>query len=208
MPSIADVLAEVPLVAIIRGVRPEEVEAVAEALIKAGVRAIEVPMNSPAPLDSIARLARFGDRIAYGAGTVLRPDVVAQVQAAGGQLIVAPNTDAAVIGEAVGRGLTPMPGFGTASEAFNAYGAGARHLKLFPASTYGAGHVKALLDVLPKDAVVMPVGGVKPDQFAEWWAAGARGFGLGGDLYKPGFTPREVGARAAAAVAAVKDLMR
>jgi 2-dehydro-3-deoxyphosphogalactonate aldolase len=206
MPTIAEALTEVPLVAIIRGVRPEEVEAVAEALIAAGVRAIEVPMNSPAPLDSIRRLARFADRIAYGAGTVLSPHVVGQVAAAGGQLIVAPNTDAAVIGEAVGRGLTPMPGFGTASEALAAYGAGARWLKLFPASTYGAGHVKALLDVLPKDAVVLPVGGVKPSQFADWWAAGARGFGLGGDLYKPGFTAQEVGARAMDAVAAAKAL--
>jgi 2-dehydro-3-deoxyphosphogalactonate aldolase len=208
MPTIAEVLAGVPLVAIIRGVRPDEVEAVAEALIEGGVRAIEVPMNSPQPLDSIARLARFADRIAYGAGTVLAPAVVAKVAEAGGQLIVSPNTDAAVIGEAVGRGLLPMPGFATATEAFTAYVAGARYLKLFPASTYGPGHLKALLDVLPKDATVLPVGGVKPGQFADWWASGARGFGLGGDLYNPGFTPHEVRVRAEAAVAAVKDLMR
>ena len=206
MLSVAEALAEVPVVAIIRGVRPDEVEAVAEALIAAGIRAIEAPMNSPEPLDSIRRLARFSSQVVYGAGTVLSPAVVRQVAEAGGQLIVAPNTATAVIGAALGRGLTPMPGFGTASEAFAAYGAGARWLKLYPALTYGPGHLRALLDVLPKDAVLLPVGGVKPEQFADWWAAGARGFGLGGDLYKPGFTAEEVGERAARAVAAVRAL--
>ena len=206
MPTLQDAFAEAPIVAIVRGVRPDEVEAVAEALISAGVRVIEVPMNSPEPLDSIARLARFADEIVYGAGTVLSAEVVDQVAQAGGQVIVAPNTDAAVIRRAVERGLTPMPGFGTASEAFQAYAAGARYLKLYPASTYGSAHVRAMLDVLPRDVVIQPVGGVKPDQMADWWAAGARGFGMGGDLYKPGFTPDEVHARAIAAVQAVRKL--
>ena len=206
MPTLQDAFAEAPIVAIVRGVRPNEVEAVAEALISAGVRVIEVPMNSPEPLDSIKRLARFADEIVYGAGTVLSADVVDQVAQAGGQVIVAPNTDAAVIRRAVERGLTPMPGFGTASEAFQAYAAGARYLKLYPASTYGVAHVKAMLDVLPKDVVIQPVGGVKPNQMADWWAAGARGFGMGGDLYKPGFTPDEVHARALAAVQAAGKL--
>ena len=199
-------LGEVPIIAIIRGVTPGEVEAVAEALISAGVRVIETPMNSPDPLESIRRLGRFSDQMVHGAGTVLSADVVDQVADAGGRIIVAPNTDAAVIRRSLERGLVPMPGFGTATEAFDAYAAGARYLKLYPASTYGVAHVKAMLDVLPKDVVIQPVGGVKPDQMADWWAAGARGFGMGGDLFKPGFTPDEVHERAVAAVAAVRAL--
>ena len=199
-------LGEVPIIAIVRGVTPDEVGAVAEALISAGVRVIEVPMNSPEPLESIRRLARFSDRAVHGAGTVLSAEVVDQVAEAGGRIVVAPNTDAAVIRRSLERGLIPMPGFGTATEAFTAYAAGARYLKLYPASTYGAAHVKAMLDVLPRDVVVQPVGGVKPDQMAEWWAAGSRGFGMGGYFYKPVFTPEEVHARAGAAVAAVRAL--
>ncbi len=206
MKSLQDAVAEAPIVAIIRGVKPDEVMAVAEALCTAGVKIIEVPMNSPDPLESIRRLGAMSDRIVHGAGTVLTPDVVDQVAQAGGRIVVSPNTDAAVIAQTVKRGLTPMPGFGSASEAFVAYGAGARYLKLFPAATYGPSHVKALLDVLPKDVVIQPVGGVKPDQMADWWAAGARGFGMGGDLFKPGFTPDEVHRRALAAVAAVRAL--
>ena len=199
-------LGEVPIVAIVRGVTPDEVEAVAEALISAGVRVIEVPMNSPEPLESIRRLARFSDRMVHGAGTVLSAEVVDQVADAGGRIVVAPNTDATVIRRSLERDLVPMPGFGTATEAFEAYAAGARYLKLYPASTYGVAHVRAMLDVLPKDVVVQPVGGVKPEQMADWWAAGARGFGMGGDLFKPGFTPDEVRARAKAAVDAVRRL--
>ncbi|WP_174299237.1 2-dehydro-3-deoxy-6-phosphogalactonate aldolase [Caulobacter sp. S45] len=199
-------LGEVPIIAIIRGVTPDEVETVAEALISAGVRVIEVPMNSPDPLTSIRRLARFSDRVVHGAGTVLSAEMVDQVVEAGGRIIVAPNTDAGVIRRSLQRGLAPMPGFGTATEAFEAYAAGARYLKLYPASSYGVAHVKAMLDVLPKDVVVQPVGGVKPEQMADWWAAGARGFGMGGDLFKPGFTPDEVHVRAVAAVAAVRAL--
>ncbi len=199
-------LGAVPIIAIIRGVTPNEVEAVADALISAGVRVIEVPMNSPEPLESIRRLGRFADRMVHGAGTVLSAEVVDQVAEAGGRIVVAPNTDAAVIRRSLERGLVPMPGFGSATEAFEAYAAGARYLKLYPASTYGVAHVKAMLDVLPRDVVVQPVGGVKPEQMADWWAAGARGFGMGGDLFKPGFTPEEVHERAVAAVAAVRAL--
>ena len=206
MISLQDAFAEVPIVAIIRGVRPDEVEGVAEALVSAGVRVIEVPLNSPEPLESLRRLARFADRAVHGAGTVLSPKAVDQVADAGGRVIVSPNTDPAVIARTLERGLVPMPGFGSASEAFQAYAAGARYLKLFPAATYGVGHVKALLDVLPKDAVVQPVGGVKPEQMADWWTAGARGFGMGGELFKPGFTPEEVHARALKAVEAVRRL--
>lgn len=203
-----DALAETPLVAIIRGVQPGEAVAVGEALHRAGMRVIEVPLNSPEPLVSIRRLSEALDgRAVVGAGTVLTPGAADEVAAAGGRIIVSPDTQPEVIARAVELGLPALPGFATATEAFRAYAAGARHLKLFPASTYGAGHLKALKAVLPADAVVMPVGGVGPDDMAEWWAAGARGFGLGGDLYKPGFTPDEVGARAERAVAAVRALM-
>jgi 2-dehydro-3-deoxyphosphogalactonate aldolase len=202
--TLEEALRETPIVAIIRGVTPDEVEGVADALYAAGIRVIEVPMNSPEPLLSIKRLSDFARPIVHGAGTVLSPEVVDQVAAAGGRVIVSPNTDVAVIRHTVARGLYPMPGFGSVTEAFAAYHAGARYLKLYPASTYGPGHVKALLDVLPKDAVVQPVGGVKPDGMKDWWAAGARGFGMGGDLYKPGFTADDVHQRAVAAVTAVR----
>ena len=204
--TLEEALGEVPIVAIIRGVKPDEVTAIAEALYSAGVRVVEVPMNSPDPLESIRRLSAMTDRIVHGAGTVLSPEVVDQVAEAGGRIIVSPNCDPAVIRRTIERGLAPMPGFGSVSEAFTAYGAGARYLKLYPATTYGPGHVKALLDVLPKDAVVQPVGGVTPDSMKDWWAVGARGFGMGGDLYKPGFTPDEVHRRALAAVSAVRAL--
>ena len=206
MISLEDAVSDIPIIAIIRGVKPDEVLAIADALYSAGIRIIEVPMNSPDPLESIKRLGTLSDRILHGAGTVLSPEVVDQVAAASGRIIVSPNTDAAVIAHTVERGLISMPGVGSATEAFAAYKAGARYLKLYPASTYGPKHVKALLDVLPKDAVVQPVGGVGPDQMADWWAAGARGFGMGGDLYKPGFTPEQVHERAVAAVAAVRAL--
>ena len=205
--SLDDALAETPIVAIIRGVAPDEVEAIGEALAAEGVRVIEVPLNSPRPLESIRRLGEaMGGRIVHGGGTVLSTEAVAQVAQAGGRVIVSPDTRPDVIRAACAAGLDPLPGFATATEAFQAYDAGARRLKLFPAATYGPRHVKALLDVLPRDATVMPVGGVGPDQMADWWEAGARGFGIGGDLYKPGFTPDEVRQRARAVVAAVRRL--
>ncbi len=205
--TLDDALAEMPVVAIIRGVTPDEVVAVGEALHAAGVRVVEVPLNSPDPLESIRRLgAALGDRIVHGAGTVLTAEAVRQVAEAGGRIIVSPDTRPEVIRAALKAGATPLPGFATASEAFQAYDAGARRLKLFPAGAYGPALLKALREVLPKDATVMPVGGVGPDTMADWWAAGARGFGIGGDLYKAGFTPVEVGERARAVVAAVRRL--
>ena len=207
--TLEEALAQVPVVAIIRGVKPEEAVGVGEALFEAGLKVIEVPLNSPEPFDSIARLAKAMEgRMVVGGGTILSPEAADRVADAGGTIAVAPNTDARVIGRALERGMTPLPGFGTASEAFQAVEAGARHLKLFPASTYGSGHVKALKDVLPKEAVVMPVGGVGPDQFAEWWAAGARGFGMGGDIYKPCRSLDEIAERGRAAVAAASKLPR
>jgi 2-dehydro-3-deoxyphosphogalactonate aldolase len=192
-----------PLVAILRGVRPEEVLEVAAALHEAGIGAIEVPLNSPSPLDSISRLAaRLGDRCLCGAGTVLSPADVDAVHAAGGRLIVTPNTVPAVIQRAVALGMIMMPGFATATEAFAAVGAGAGMLKLFPAASYGSAHLKALRDVLPGNIAVFAVGGVGAANLAPWRQAGCAGLGVGGDLYRPGHPAGEVHRRALALVAA------
>lgn len=205
--TLDDALAECPIVAILRGVRPDEVLDHAEALFAAGVRGLEVPLNSPDPLESIRRLAQaWGARMVVGAGTVLDAGKVDAVAQAGGTLIVSPNTDQAVIRRTVELGLDPAPGFATASEAFQALALGARHLKLFPAVTYGPGHVKQLKAVLPASAVLWAVGGVGPDNMAAWWAARARAFGLGGELYKAGQTVAETAAKAARAVAAARTL--
>ena len=192
-----------PLVAILRGVEPGEVVAHCEALHAAGVRAVEIPMNSPSPLDSVARaVAAVGDRMAVGAGTVLTVAAVDGLKAAGGVYMVSPDVDAPVIAHAVAVGLDTLPGFATATEAFAAVAAGARRLKLFPASTYGPGHLKALKAVLPREVGVWAVGGVGAAQMAVWKAAGAAGFGLGSELYRPGQTPEDTGAKARAAVEA------
>lgn len=191
--TLDEALAHCPVVAIIRGVKPDEVVDIAEALYSGGLRAVEVPLNSPDPLTSIARLAKaMSGRMLVGAGTVLRPRKVREVAAAGGRLIVSPNTCREVITQAVTLGLDAAPGFGTASEAFEAIDAGARHLKLFPAVTYGPAHVKQLRAVLPPEAVVWAVGGVGAPDFQTWWDAGVRAFGLGSELYKPGATPQAV----------------
>lgn len=200
-------LVDCPLVAIVRGIRPDEVLEHAHALFDAGVRGIEVPLNSPDPLSSIARLAEtFAGRMAVGAGTVLTAESVGAVAQAGGTIIVSPNTDPGVIRRAVALGLDPAPGFATATEAFAAIEAGARHLKLFPAATYGPAHLQHLKAVLPLDVVVWAVGGVGPDSMENWWAAGARAFGLGGDLYRAGQSVRDTTDRAARAVAAARAL--
>lgn len=199
--------AEMPLIAIIRGVKPNEVVDIVQALYDEGVRIVETPLNSPEPLDSIARLKAFEGRMVWGAGTVLTIKQVEDVVGAGGTIIVSPNTNPDVIRRAVQLGAEPLPGFATATDAFAAIEAGARNIKLFPAGTYGSGHVKALKAVLPPHVVVTPVGGVGPAAMAEWWDAGARGFGLGSDLYKPGMSAAEVAAKARAAVAAVRALM-
>ena len=205
--TLDEALAALPVIAILRGVRPDEVADHAAALFEAGVRAIEVPLNSPDPLESIARLAKaFGDRCVCGAGTVLSVGQVDAVAEAGGRLIVSPNADPAVIARTVELGLASAPGVATATEAFAAIQAGARHLKLFPAATYGPGHLKQLKAVLPPGIVVLAVGGVGPDAMAEWRAAGALGFGLGSELYKAGQTPAETAAKAQRVVAAVRGL--
>jgi 2-dehydro-3-deoxyphosphogalactonate aldolase len=192
---------ECPLVAIIRGVAPDEAERIGEALVGAGIRIIEVPLNSPDPFDSIARLARtLGDRALVGAGTVLDPADVARVRDAGGRIIVSPNTYARVIEATAAAGLVSAPGFFSPSEAFEALRAGAHGLKLFPAENATPQTVKALKAVLPKDVPLLVVGGVRPDGLRPWLEAGATGFGLGSGLYKPGQSAEETAMRARAYV--------
>ncbi|HEX4273578.1 MAG TPA: 2-dehydro-3-deoxy-6-phosphogalactonate aldolase [Rhizomicrobium sp.] len=200
-----DLLAELPLVAILRGVTPDRVEGVAAALFEAGIRAIEVPLNSPDPFKSIEILAKsYGDRCLTGAGTVLDTANVDRVADAGGKLLVTPNTNPAVIARGVEKQMVVMPGFYTPSEAFAAIAAGARTLKLFPAATAGTAHLKALLAVLPKDVPVYAVGGVGAGNMKEWRWAGAAGFGMGADLFKSDYSDEEIATRARQCVAAFK----
>ena len=179
--------AQCPLVAIIRGVTPDEAEAVAEAIYEGGIRIIEVPLNSPDPLRSIERIAaRLGDRALIGAGTILNVQQVADVRQAGGQLAVSPNMNAEVIAASVAAGMVSCPGVFTPTEAFAALGAGAHALKFFPAEAASPAVVKAQRAVLPKDVPLIVVGGVKADAMQPWRDAGASGFGLGSGLYVPG----------------------
>lgn len=204
---LAEAIAHSPVVAIVRGVTPAEAVDIAQAVYDGGIRAIEVPLNSPEPLESILLIAEaFEGRMAVGAGTVLTPDKVDAVKEVGGTIIVSPNTDAEVIRRAVELGLDPAPGFATPTEAFVAVEAGAKYLKLFPAVSFGPAHVKQVLAVLPKDVEVWAVGGVGPWSMAEWWAAGARGFGLGGEVYRAGQTPDETREKAKAAYEAAAKL--
>jgi 2-dehydro-3-deoxyphosphogalactonate aldolase len=193
-----------PLIAILRGVRPEEVVGIGEALLDAGCSLIEVPLNSPDPLDSVARLsAALGGRAVIGAGTVLREEDVAAVQAAGGTMIISPNTNIHLIEATTTAGLVSLPGISTPSEAFAALDAGATALKLFPAEASSPAVLKALRAVLPTDVRVLPVGGITPDNLAPWRNAGAAGFGLGSALYSPGLTADEVALRARKFIAAL-----
>ncbi len=191
------------LVAILRGITPADVEAVGAALVEAGFEAIEVPLNSPQALVSIARLARvMPDGVLVGAGTVLTQAEVAAVADAGGRLLVAPNTDAGVLRAAARRGMVTMPGVFSPSEALLALRAGASALKFFPASVLGPRGIGAIRAVLPPDCAIGAVGGVGVADFAPYLRAGVRAFGLGTSLYMPGSTAGEVGARAREAVAA------
>ncbi|PZQ57408.1 MAG: 2-dehydro-3-deoxy-6-phosphogalactonate aldolase [Novosphingobium pentaromativorans] len=199
MIDLSTALAQLPLVAILRGIRPDEIEAAADVLVEAGFRLIEVPLNSPDPLASIEKLARrVGDSAIVGAGTVLTTTQVAQVEDAGGAMIVSPNTDLAVITESAKRGLVSLPGYFTPSEAFAALAAGASGLKLFPAEAASPAVVKAQRAVLPKDVPLLAVGGIAPDNMAPWRQAGADGFGLGSALYKAGLTTQKIAANARA----------
>jgi 2-dehydro-3-deoxyphosphogalactonate aldolase len=185
-------LDECPLIAIIRGVKPDEAEAIGEAIYEGGIRIIEVPLNSPDPFTSIERLAKqFGERALVGAGTVLDPADVGRVRDVGGRIIVSPDTNAEVIKATAAAGLVSSPGYFTPSEAFTAIRAGATALKLFPAEGASPTVLKAQRAVLPKDMPLLVVGGVQPGNMQPWLEAGANGFGLGGGLYKPGQTPAE-----------------
>lgn len=186
-------LAECPLVAIIRGVTPGEAVAIGEVLYEEGIRIIEVPLNSPDPLESIRLIAgALGDRALVGAGTVLDPADVRRVAEAGGRLIISPNTYTPVIEATVAAGLVSMPGYFTPSEAFEAVRAGAHSLKLFPAEAASPAVVKGQLAVLPKHIPLLVVGGITPGNMRPYLEAGAKGFGLGSGLYKPGQTPEQV----------------
>ena len=190
-------LAPTPLVAILRGVTPDEADSIAAVIVEAGFGAIEVPLNSPDPLASVELIARlFGDKVLIGAGTVLEAREVDEVAAAGAKLVVAPNADPAVIERAVKLGLIIVPGVATMTEAFAALKAGASGLKLFPGEALGPDIVKAWRAVLPRETQLYPVGGATPERIGPYRRAGASGFGIGSALYKPGASVKEV-ARAA-----------
>ncbi len=192
-----------PLIAILRGIEPREAATTAAALIEAGIDRIEVPLNSPQPLESIeAMVAAHADDALIGAGTVLTSDEVKNVYKVGGKLIVSPNTDKRVIEAATNLGMHSFPGVFTPTECFQALGAGADGLKLFPGFLVGTQGLKAIRAVLPKNTQVIVVGGVGPENFADWIAASADGVGLGTWLYKPGTSVADVAARAREAVAA------
>ena len=193
-----------PLVAILRGVKPSEVESIGHALERAGVAIVEVPLNSPDPFESIAILSRtFGDRMMIGAGTLTKPSQVAELAAAGGRLVVTPHADTAIVRAAKEAGMIAFPGFFNPTEAFALLEAGADGIKLFPAEVLGAPMLRAMLAVLPKSTIVIPVGGVDANNVAPWMAAGALGLGIGSSIYKPGDDAVVVEKKARALMAAV-----
>lgn len=203
MSKLDDALAACPLIAILRGVQPDEVVDIGEALFEAGLRSIEVPLNSPEPLKSIERLAgRFGETALIGAGTVMTPDDVIEVRDAGGELIVMPHSDPEVIEETKAEGLYCLPGVATPTEGFAALTNGADGLKLFPGEAMPPKIVKAWRAVFPEAIKLLPVGGVSADNMPDYFAAGASGFGIGTSLYSPGRSADDVRQRAEALVGA------
>jgi 2-dehydro-3-deoxyphosphogalactonate aldolase len=206
MPDIAaPYLVQNPLIAILRGIKLEEVVAYAAVIAAAGWRCIEVPLNSPAPLQSIEKLSsHFGDRVLIGAGTVRTEEEVKAVAGAGGRVIVSPHTDSAVIRAAIAQDLVPMPGFTTPTEAAIAYDAGARYLKLFPAGTGGPAHLSAMRAILQEDIKIIAVGGVSAENLGAFNKAGAIAYGIGSELYKPGRSVEDVAQRARDFTAAAK----
>jgi 2-dehydro-3-deoxyphosphogalactonate aldolase len=195
--ELASWLARSPLIAILRGVHPAEVESIAAALEREGIAIVEVPLNSPDPFESIARLAReFGERLLIGAGTVMSPAQVTEVAHAGGRLMVTPHADQAVVRTAKDHEMVAVPGFFTPAEAFAMLAAGADGLKLFPAEAASPAVLRSLAAVLPHGTPVLPVGGIDASAMRRWRAAGAAGFGIGSAIYRPGDTAAVVGAKA------------
>jgi 2-dehydro-3-deoxyphosphogalactonate aldolase len=196
------------IIAILRGITPDEAVAVTQALLKAGIDKIEVPLNSPDPFSSIRAMAdAVGDQALIGAGTVLTTEDVAKVAQAGGKLIVSPNTDVEVIAATKALGLLSYPGVFSPTECFAALKAGADGLKIFPGDMMGPAGLKAIRAVLPTGTQVYAVGGAAPENFADWRAASADGFGIGSALYKPGVSPADIAGRAAAIVKAYDEAM-
>ena len=207
LPPLSTWLTPLPLIAVLRGITPAEIDGIGDALAGAGFRVLEVPLNSPEPFASIERLEkRFGKQCLVGAGTVLNVEDVGRVAAAGGKLIVMPHGDTRIVREAKRQGLVCVPGVATPTEAFAALEAGADGLKMFPAEQLSPAALKAWRAVLPRGALVFPVGGMRPDNLEPWWQAGANGFGTGSNLYKPGAAPAEVRAVAAAFAASFRAL--
>jgi 2-dehydro-3-deoxyphosphogalactonate aldolase len=204
--TLSKAIAQLPLIAILRGITPAEAPAIGQALVASGFAMIEVPLNSPEPLQSIAALAAQLPQTLIGAGTVLNAQQVKDVHAAGGRLVVAPNFNPAVVAQALALGMVVLPGVATPTEAFTALDAGAHGLKLFPAEMISPATVKAMRAVLPPNAALMPVGGITPDNMAVYRAAGASGFGLGSALYAPGRSADQVQAAAQKFVQAFKSL--
>ena len=200
--------AKLPLVAILRGLQPQEAVAVGQALVQSGITLLEVPLNSPQPLQSIALLRRAFPQVVVGAGTVLTVAQVAEVHAAGGQMVVSPNFNAAVVQESCRLGLVSLPGILTPTEAFSALAAGANALKIFPAELASPAFVKALLAVLPAGTRLLPVGGIGAANLPAWRAAGAAGFGMGSSLFKPGKAAAQVAEDARELVAAYQGSLR
>jgi 2-dehydro-3-deoxyphosphogalactonate aldolase len=204
---LARYLVPLPLIAVLRGITPEEIPAISAALTGEGFRILEVPLNSPQPFDSIRALASLhGDHCLVGAGTVLAVEDVTRVNAAGGRIVVMPHADTAVIREAKRQGLICVPGVATPTEAFAALAAGADGLKMFPADQLPPGALKAWRAVLPHATLVFPVSGIRPESMAPYWDAGASGFGTGSNLYRPGAGADDVRAVAAAYAAAFRAL--
>lgn len=190
-------LDQLPLIAILRGITPNQVLNIAEALIEAGIKVLEVPLNSPNALTSIEMLANeFAEQLLLGAGTVTSTQQVQLVYDTGAKLIVSPHCNPQIISASLNKNLSCMPGVATATEAYSAISAGASRLKLFPAHTYGPNHLSALKVVLPKHIKMYPVGGVDENNMCQWLNAGADGFGFGTALYRPGDTPSQVQKRA------------
>ena len=199
---------EMPLVAILRGLSPEEAIDVSTVLVEAGIKILEVPLNSPNPLESISKMkAHFMDQAIIGAGTVLTGEAAKQVHDNGGELIVAPNLNADVAAMSKKCGMIYCPGILTPTEAFNALALGADALKIFPADAHPPSYIKSIRAILPKDTTIIPTGGVEPDTIATYYQVGANGFGAGSSLYKPGKSLNEIAEMAVKLVSATKDVI-